>query len=80
MRRAALGRLGIATGIAAAAAALSLSGAASASASTADGGWSPRWYSSYGECQYAGNVLAQQGKLHGFSCQPYDGGWGLYPW
>ncbi|GAA4604576.1 hypothetical protein GCM10023195_15640 [Actinoallomurus liliacearum] len=78
MRRAALGRLGIATGLTVAAAALSLSGAASASA--ADGGWSPRWYSTYGECQYSGNVLAQLGKLHGFSCLPYDGGYGLYPW
>jgi hypothetical protein len=30
------------------------------------------------DCQYAGNVYAQRGQLHWFSCQPYGSGWVMY--
>jgi hypothetical protein len=59
---------------AAAAATLCVAGAGAASASTADDPnqvvifQAVRGYSTYGACQYDGNVQAQKGQLHGFRC------------
>ncbi|WP_328606737.1 hypothetical protein OG943_43740 [Amycolatopsis sp. NBC_00345] len=38
---------------------------------SADGGGAspPIEYGSYGECMTAGNIMAQQGQLHGFHCE-----------
>lgn len=51
----------------------------SAAAASADGVLS-QWYQTYYDCQYAGDVYAQQGLISGFSCDAGDSGWILTGW
>ncbi|WP_202233272.1 hypothetical protein [Actinacidiphila reveromycinica] len=66
-------RLTTAAVTAAAAAAIVAGAGTSASAATIDD-----WYPTYYDCLYAGNVLAQQGILHTFSCTASNGGYVLH--
>ncbi|MEY9862987.1 membrane carboxypeptidase/penicillin-binding protein [Catenulispora sp. GAS73] len=51
----------------------------SAAAASADGVLD-QWYPTYYDCQYAGDVYAQQGIIHNFSCNAGNGGWILTGW
>jgi len=50
-----------------------------ATTASADGVLS-QWYLTAYDCQYAGNVYAQQGLIHNFTCTPGDGGYILTGW
>lgn len=58
--------------LAASAVTLSITAAGSASANEID-----NWYPTYYDCQYAGDVYAQQGILSWFTCNPSNGGYVL---
>ncbi|MBT0768420.1 hypothetical protein KIH74_05760 [Kineosporia sp. J2-2] len=60
----------------AAVATIGVATASSASADTVLDQWYPTAY----DCQYAGNVYAQQGLISGFSCNPGNGGYILTGW
>jgi hypothetical protein len=68
----AFSRTAAALGCAAAAAALIFAGAGTASANTID-----EWFPTYGDCLTQGNILAQQGIIHGYSCTAENGGYVL---
>jgi hypothetical protein len=51
----------------------------STGAASADGVLS-QWYPTYYDCQYAGDVYAQQGLIADFSCDAGNSGWILTGW
>ena len=87
MRKSSVRNTAVAVGVTAVVGALSLGTTSSASAASVSpndsrasvNAWDPLVFNTAGDCQYYGNVLAQQGVLWGFRCVPWGNGWALIP-